>query len=140
MGRIDLIMMHRVLLIGRWVVDFLFAKLDYDKDGILACLYDIDAGYDIMHQVEKIIDKDALNCGFTFANPDLKRALVVIGPTSSSKEFVNTLSHEIHHLAVAIADSLGYDLEGETPAYLAGDTTMALIEAVCELGCQRCSD
>ena len=133
-------MIHRVLKIGRWVVDFLFAKLDYDDEGVLACLYEIDADYDVLRQVNRIMDSDKLNCGFTFANPDLRRALVVIGPSSSSKEFLNTTVHEIHHLAVAIADSLGYDLEGETPAYLAGDSALALAETICELGCPHCSD
>ena len=133
-------MIHRVLKIGRWVVDFLFAKLDYDDEGVLACLYEIDADYDVLRQVNRIMDSDKLNCGFTFANPDLRRAVVVIGPSSSSKEFLNTTVHEIHHLAVAIADSLGYDLEGETPAYLAGDSALALAETVCELGCPHCSD
>lgn len=133
-------MIHRVLKIGRWVVDFLFAKLDYDDEGVLACLYEIDADYDVLRQVNRIMDSDKLNCGFTFANPDLRRAVVVIGPSSSSKEFLNTTVHEIHHLAVAIADSLGYDLEGETPAYLAGDSALALAETICELGCPHCSD
>lgn len=133
-------MIHRVLKILDWVVDFLFAKLDYDDEGVLACLYEIDADYDVLRQVNRIMDSDKLNCGFTFANPDLRRAVVVIGPSSSSKEFLNTTVHEIHHLAVAIADSLGYDLEGETPAYLAGDSALALAETICELGCHHCSD
>lgn len=133
-------MIHRVLSIGRWVVDFLFAKLDYDDEGVLSVLYDMDADYDVMRQANKIMDSNKLNCGFTFANPNLKRAVVVIGPTSSGKQFVNTFTHEIHHLAVAIADSLGYDLEGESPAYLAGDSAMALAETICELGCPNCSD
>ena len=131
-------MIHRVLKILDWVVDFLFAKLRYDEDGVLACLYEIGADIDIMRAASEIMDNDRLNCGFTFANPDLKRALVVVGPASSGKQFANTFAHEIHHLAVAIADSIGVDLESETPAYLAGDTTMALIETVCEFGCPHC--
>ena len=133
-------MVHRVLPIGSWVVDFLFAKLDYDDEGVLACLYEMDADYEVMRQVNKIMDSDKLNCGFTFANPDLKRALVVVGPSSSGKQFVNTLVHEVHHLAVAIADSLGHDLESEVPAYLSGDAAMALAETVCEFGCSHCRD
>lgn len=133
-------MIHRVLRILDWVVDFLFAKLDYDDEGVLACLYEMGADYEVMRQVNNIMDSDKLNCGFTFANPDLKRALVVVGPSSSGKEFINTLTHEIHHLAVAIADSLGYDLEGESPAYLAGDSALALAETICELGCPHCKD
>lgn len=133
-------MVHRVLPIGSWVVDFLFAKLDYDDEGVLACLYDMDADYDVMKKANDIMDSDRLNCGFTFANPDLKRALVVVGPSSSGKQFVDTLSHEVHHLAVAIAKSIGVDLYGEVPAYIAGDATMALIDTVCEFGCPHCQE
>ena len=133
-------MVHRVLSIGSWVADFLFARLNYDEEGVLACLYEIGADDYVIKQASKIMDSERLNCGFTFANPDLKRAVVVVGPTSSGKQFVNTLVHEIHHLAVAIADSLGYDLEGESPAYLAGDSALALAETICEFGCPNCSD
>ena len=133
-------MVHRVLAIGEWVVDFLFAKLDYDAEGVLACMYDINASSDVLRRADKIMEDDRLNCGFTFANPDMKRAVVVIGPTSSGKQFVNTLVHEVHHLAVAIADSLGHDLESEVPAYLSGDAAMALAETVCEFGCSHCRD
>ena len=45
--------------------------------------------------------------------------------------------HEVHHLAVAIADSLGYDLESEAHAYIAGDAALALAKTICELGCSR---
>lgn len=120
------------------MVDFLFSKLDYDDEAVLACLYEIDADFEVMRQANRIMEDDKLNCGFTFSNPDLKRALVVIGPTSSGKEFIDTLTHEVHHLAVAIADSLGHDLESEVPAYLAGDAARALAETVCEFGCSHC--
>ena len=133
-------MVHRVLSIGSWVADFLFARLNYDEEGVLACLYEIGADDYVIKQASKIMDSERLNCGFTFANPDLKRAVVVVGPTSSGKQFINTCVHEIHHLAVAIADSLGYDIEGESPAYLAGDSALALAETICEFGCPNCSD
>lgn len=50
----------------------------------------------------------------------------------------NTLTHEIHHLAVAIARELGIDLESETPAYIAGDTMREFADVVCRLGCEHC--
>lgn len=129
-----------MLAIGKWVVDFLFARLDYDADGVLGCLYDIGASAEVLRKADKIMEEDRLNCGFTFTNPKMKRAVVVIGPSSSGDEFLNTMTHEIHHLAVAIADSLGVDLEGETPAYLIGDTVFALAKTICEFGCPRCRD
>ena len=131
-------MIHRVLLIGYWVVDFVFATERYDVDGILSCLYDAGAPRWAMGDAEELMSSGDYNTGFTYANPGNRRAVVVIGPTTSGAEFVNTLTHEIHHLAVAIASELGIDLESETPAYLAGDSARALAEVVCELGCEHC--
>jgi len=131
-------MFHRVLLIWKWVVDFVFATERYDVDGILSCLYDAGAPRWAMDDAEELMSSGDFNTGFTYANPGNRRAVVVIGPTTSGAEFVNTFSHEIHHLAVAIASELGIDLESETPAYLAGDSARALAEVVCELGCEHC--
>lgn len=131
--------MKRTILIGRWVVDFLFFVDKYDVEGVLACLWDCGATRGILMQAEDLMKTCEANCGFTFANPELFRAVVVVGPTSSSDEFIDTLVHEIHHLAVAIASELGIDLEGETPAYISGDFARALASTICELGCPHCS-
>ena len=93
-------MVHRVLRIGRWVVDFLFAKEDYDIDGVLSVMYDCGASDYAMQEAVDLMETGGPNCGFTFPNPIRMRAVVVIGPTTSGKEFQDTLVHEIHHLAV----------------------------------------
>lgn len=129
-------MIYRFLKIGRWSVDFLFATKGYDIDGVIACLRDADAPRNILSQAEELMYSCEYNCGFTYANPFIKRAVVLIGPTTSGAEFQDTLVHEIHHLAVAIARSLGVDLEGETPAYISGDAAKALADVVCRLGCR----
>lgn len=121
------------------MIDFLFVTEKYDEEAILAFLYEFDASYSVMIRAKHIMESGRKNRGFTFANPELKRALVVVGPSTSGKQFTNTLAHELHHLAVAIAKSIGYDLNSEAPAYIAGDATQALIEVVCKLGCgDRC--
>ena len=132
-------MIERNLYIGRWTVHFLFATDSYDKDLIEKRLYDADASYEIIDQAFDLIDKGGYNCGFTYTNPNLYLAVVVIGPTTNGDEFLNTVVHEVHHLAVAIADNLGIDLEGETPAYLSGDTTRDLADVICHLGCSMCN-
>lgn len=132
-------MLHRVLLIGRWVVDFLFAPRGYDIEGVLACLYEIGAPSRIIDRAREIMENEELNRGFTFSNQEIRRAVVVVGPSSSGEQFVNTTAHELYHLSVAIASSLGVDLEGENPAYIIGDTMQSLIEVICELGCSKCN-
>ena len=128
-------MIHRVLGIGRWIVDFLFATERYDIDGVLACLLDTRAPDHILEEAEDLMLSCDYNCGFTYTNPRLRRAVVLIGPTTSGDEFLDTLVHEIRHLADAIAKSVGVDLDSEQPAYISGDTTKALAKVICELGC-----
>ena len=119
-------------------MDFIFATKYYDVDGILSCLYDAGAPRWVMENAGELMSEGKYNTGFTYTNPEIRRAVVAIGPTTSGAEYIDTLVHEIHHLAVAIASELGIDLESETPAYLAGDSARALAEVVCELGCEHC--
>lgn len=132
-------MLFRELYIGRWHVCFIFAPDGYDDNAILDILYDMDASDYTIVKAGKKLRKAKPNEGFTFANEEMREALVVIGPTSSGKEFQNTLVHEIKHLAIAIADSLGLDIRGEGPAYIAGDYAGELADVVCKLGCSHCN-
>lgn len=139
MGRYDLVMIHRVLLIGSWVFDFLFADKEYDIEGVLSCLYDAEAPYDIMLHAKHLMEDCKLDCGFTYTNQEHRRGVVLIGPVSSGAEFVNTFVHEMTHVTIAVATSYGVDLTSETPAYVAGDTARDLVDVVCELGCVNCN-
>ena len=132
-------MIERDLYIGRWRVHFMFATDGYEDELVLTRLYDAEASYDIMRDVNSLMDSCEANCGFTYANWDSHEIIVLIGPTTSGDEFQNTLVHELHHVAVAIASSLGIDLESETPAYIAGNSMRDLAGVVCELGCRRCN-
>lgn len=132
-------MIHRELQIGRWTVDFLLADEAYDKEQGVAYLTGADAPEWVLDRAERIMTKASMNTGFTYTNPEIFRAVVVIGPASSGSEFVNTLVHETYHLASAIANNLGYDLTGEYAAYLTGDTVQEFAELICHLGCDRCN-
>ena len=128
-------MIHRVLRLNRWSVDFLFATRKYDVEGVLSCLYDAKASSSVMDQAEDLMLSCEYNCGFTYSNEKIRRAVVLIGPTTSGEEFLDTFVHEVRHLVDAIAHSLGVPLDSEKPAYLSGDTARALAEVICELGC-----
>lgn len=131
-------MVKRTLRIGRWLVYFFFVTDDYDQETILSFLYTFDAEDWMIQRADEIMTEGKLDRGFTFSSPVLRRAVVVIGPSSSGAEFLNSLSHEVRHLANAIAESIGYELDAEEPSYLTGDAVRELAEVVCELGCARC--
>ena len=132
-------MIWRQLYIGRWYVRFAFAQEHYDeREKILGLLEELDATPYILWRVERIMSEDAVDTGFTFTVPEDRVALVVTGPSSSGAEFIDTFVHEVHHLAVAVAKGLGYDLDSEGPAYLAGDAARAFADVVFRLGCECC--
>lgn len=133
-------MIHREIEIGRWTVDFLLADEAYDEEQGIAYLARADAPDWVLERAGRIMANASLNTGFTYTNPEMFRAVVVIGPTSSGSEFVNTLVHETYHLAAAIANNLGYDLSGEYAAYLTGDTVQEFAGLICHLGCDSCND
>ena len=132
-------MIRRQLNIGRWEVDFLFAPDGYDREEVLSMLSDLGAARKDGKRIEVVIDNRELNTGFTFVSPYEPVILVAVGPASSGEQFVNTIAHELYHLATAIADGLGIDLRGEEPAYLIGDTIQPLVDIVCKLGCPHCN-
>jgi len=132
-------MIRRTLTIGRWEVEFYFAPDGYDTDELMERLYALGASVRDMRRALDLMESGEPNTGFTFPNPVERIAVVAIGPTTSGAEFQNTLVHEVHHLAVAIARGLGIDLRGEGPAYIAGDSALALADVLCKLGCSHCS-
>lgn len=132
-------MRHRVLYIGRWTVDFFFADDSYDIKEVLSFLYDMGFSYNLILRCKDLMEANCLNTGFTCTDSEMMNAVVVIGPASSGKEFIDTLVHEIQHVAASIADNLGVDLHGEIPAYIAGDSARELADLVCSMGCDCCN-
>lgn len=133
-------MIRRTLYIGRWTVEFLFASGYDDEEEVLDALYDAEASYEDMLEVHRNMQPGTVNYGFAYSKPGSHYAVVLIGPTSSGYQFVNTLVHELHHVAVFVADELGIDLDSETPAYIAGDSAMELAEVICDMGCSKCHE
>lgn len=131
-------MIKRIIMIGRWRVEFYFAPDGYEVDELIDRLYDMGANADTMRRAMTLMESGRPNTGFTFPNPYEYEAMVVVGPTTSGDEFQDSLVHELHHLAVAIAKELGIDLESETPAYIAGDSARELASVICRLGCNHC--
>lgn len=140
-------MIRRVLRIGGWIVEFLFCMGRYDIDGVLACLYDAGAPRWVREQALDLMENCDYDCGFTYSarkpqrysyyNRERHRAVVLIGPTSSGAEFLDTFIHELRHLTDSVAKSMGVALDSEEAAYFSGDTARALADVVCQLGCEK---
>lgn len=138
-------MIRRVLRISGWIVEFLFCMGRYDIEGVLACLRDAGAPMWVVEQALDLMENCDYDCGFTYSarrpqrysyyNRERHRAVVLIGPTSSGAEFLDTFVHELRHLTDSVAKSIGVALDSEDAAYISGDTARELADVVCKLGC-----
>lgn len=64
--------------------------------------------------------------------------MVVIGLTTSSEEFQNTLDHEKGHLAMHIAEALDIDLYKEEFQYLTGMIGQVMFKIAKRFLCDHC--
>lgn len=133
-------LIHRLIYIGRWRVDFYFGVGDFDPSSVMECLEDMGAPDWVLESSWFKMQPGIMNEGFSWPDPRLLRSCIFIGPTTGGSEFLDSFTHELRHLADDIATHLGIDLRGEEVAYITGDTTRDLAEVVYRLGCPTCYD
>ena len=126
------------LMKGKWqvVVWYKATIMDADEimdDLVLAGCYGTD-----LKECKEAIWSDEPNIGLTFSESRKRRAVVVIGKATSEKEYANTISHEVGHLAVFIADAAGIDKKSEDFCYLIGEITQAMWNDAHRLTCPKC--
>ena len=82
------------------------------------------------------LSSDEKNTGLCFSGEG--ESVVVISVTSSKPQFMNSLVHELHHLASHIAAAVGYDLTGEDVCYLAGKIAEEMYPVAGRYLCENC--
>ena len=132
-------LIHRLLYIGRWQCDFYMAKGRFDPSSVMECLEDMGAPDMVLETSWYKMQPGVSNEGFTWSDKRLMRSCIFIGPTDGGDEFIDTLVHELRHLADDIATFLGIDLHGERVAYMTGDAARDLADVICRMGCSECN-
>lgn len=89
----------------------------------------IDCSKELVDKANIEFGKCNDNVGMTYSNHALKKTLIIIGKTSSGKQFINTLIHEIYHFVeqLAIVNSVS-DIEEK--ATFIGNFTMQLTDII----------
>lgn len=77
------------------------------------------------------------NSGLTFSSPD-RCSIIVIGETTSAKEFQSTLDHEKGHLGIHIALFNDIDFISEEYQYLAGEIGKQMYPVARYFLCDHC--
>lgn len=79
-----------------------------------------------------------LDTGVTYSNYARRKSVMVIGMTSSAKEFMNSLDHERKHLEAHIAKATDIDPWGEEICYLSGEIGERMFPVAKRFLCEHC--
>lgn len=131
-------MTKEILFLPRygWRVE-LFADFECeDTDAVLCALEDIDCSEENMRTAMFHLWQCEKNTGLTYTSIPYRTSVAVIYKTTSRKEFVNTLSHEVAHICAHITKSFIIRLTEEEFCEMVGDlmaeTTGILLETLCD--------
>jgi hypothetical protein len=132
-------MISRKVHIPGWTILFLFSFDRHDMESIRDALLWAEAPDSIIDDVSENVYSGRLNEGFTFSEPSLRRTVFATSGTTSGPEMLNTIVHEIVHIAQHISEENGIDPLSERMAYLCGDIASSVSDIVCRLSCPHCN-
>lgn len=123
-----------------WRVRAYYAVDDCWTEEILGELEQLGANAGFNSESCAMLNGGMLNQGLTYANYRQKRALVVIGITTSAEEFHNTYEHEKRHLVEFIAEAERIPTHGEEISYLDGYVAGRMFQSCKGLMCECCRE
>ena len=121
-----------------WLVRVYYAVSFYPIDDIVEDLYSLECDDDTIKDTVKALSKYSLNDGFIHSNIYSRKSVIIIGPTSSAEQFLDTWDHEKGHLAmhICIADEL--DPYSEEYQYLTGEIGRQMFPVAQKFLCDEC--
>lgn len=119
-----------------WDVTCYYAVTHYEIEEILNSMREAGANNESLDRAYENLSAGNMNTGLCYSGKH--RSVLVISVASSSKQFANSIFHEVHHLATQIATAMGYDLKGEEVCYLAGEIAENMYPIACHYLCQCC--
>lgn len=122
----------------RWRLRLFVAVTRYDVDSIVNRVQAAGADGDLVLRIRNNLMRGKMDTGFTYSNRRTRESVMVIGKTSSAREEMNSIAHEIRHLVDDIASTDGLGMRGEEVAYLTGDISASVFDVAKNLLCCRC--
>lgn len=119
-------------------VSCFFAVTEYWVDDIMEELFYLQIDAENAKRAYENLSSGELNSGLCFANPRQRKAIIVVAKASSAAEFINSVSHENHHLASYVAQQFGLNTTGEDVAYFAGELMKEQFPYIKHLMCDCC--
>lgn len=101
-----------------WQVCVYYAVTGYNIGEIMNSLIRIDCTGDDLDSAHASLSSGKMDTGLTFSNERKGKTVIVIQMTSSTKEFLKSLRHEVGHLSTHISEAYGIDPYGEEIQYI----------------------
>lgn len=111
-----------------WVVTVYYPVTPLCVRPIMKHLVSLGCSGDALVMSWRNLSSGKFDTGLTFSNFLRRSSVMVVGKASSFGELMNSLSHEIHHLSVHMAQAYGLDLSGEEVCYMDGKATQLVFE------------
>ena len=121
-----------------WNVKVYYAISFYSTEEIIEDLLDLGCEEEDIALTLESMDEDAFDFASTHTNLLQRRTVIILGKSSSAKEFANTLAHEVGHLAAHISIADNIDPFGEEIQYLAGKITEEMFDVSERFLCEHC--
>ena len=119
-----------------WKITCCYAVTHYEVEEILQTMERAGADDESLERAYENLSSGNLNTGLCYSGDG--ESVLVISCASSPAQFLNSLVHEIHHLASHIASALGYNQKGEDACYIAGETAGRMYKVVNKFLCEHC--
>lgn len=121
-----------------WEVTVYYAVDCYYVSDIIMEMRRIGCSLEKLRVARDNIAACRLDTGVTYSNYRRRKTVMVIGLTSSAKEFMNSFDHERKHLEAHMAKALRIDPWGEEICYLSGSIGGKMFPVAKKFLCDHC--
>lgn len=111
-----------------WRVVIFYDARPADAYRIEDILLDMDCPDRHIDKAMRLLKSGEPNQGFTYSQHRSRETIIVIGHADNLAEYLNSMSHELTHLKMAICSHFSIDPYGEEAAYLSGDLEQVIAE------------
>lgn len=109
-----------------WTVYAYFSVSCYYPFDIVARMKAIGVPRKHLSRAYRMLASCELDSGLCISNPDTRSSVLVTSHSTSAAEFLDSLTHEISHLAQHISSACNISKNSEDFCYIAGDVAKAL--------------
>lgn len=121
-----------------WKIHIFYDVAPDDVYEVRALMAYLGASRKVMDDAEDNIVNGGYNCGLTWTNEKCDTTVMVIGQTTSPRQFWDTFDHEKGHAVTHIAECMGLPEEGEAKQYLSGEIANKTFPIAMRFVCGGC--